>query len=186
MFYDFWTLEVKLGISSDSLSTGLTKGSFGPLWNNLLVGLFLSQVNQFRLTLQSDKASIRMAAGLIPKWRLVPVHTKTSSEESIDTIKNSNPGILVIENKYRYLSPYFYPLFTESALRPIQSVSCDVRMYVCLFVCLSVPFCSLRLNVFLHPLPKVQCPNFLDFRNTWGKVMERSGLRFENCCSWRV
>ena len=44
--------------------------------------------------------------------------------------------------------------------------------YVCLCVCLSV--CSLlkyRLNVFLPLLPKVQ--------NPWGKVMERSGLRFE-------
>ena len=28
-------------------------------------------------------------------------------------------------------------------------------------------------------LPKVQCPNFLDFWNPWWKVMERSGLRFE-------
>ena len=44
--------------------------------------------------------------------------------------------------------------------------------YVCLCVCLSV--CSLlkyRSNVFLPLLPKVQ--------NPWGKVMERSGLRFE-------
>ena len=29
-------------------------------------------------------------------------------------------------------------LFTESALRPIQSISCDVRLFVCLSVCLSV------------------------------------------------
>ena len=32
-------------------------------------------------------------------------------------------------------------------------------------------------------LPKVQRPNFLDFWNSWGKVMERNGLRFENFCS---
>ena len=38
--------------------------------------------------------------------------------------------------------------------------------------------CTLRLTVFLPPLPKVQCPNFLDFQNPWGKVMEISGLRF--------
>ena len=31
----------------------------------------------------------------------------------------------------------------------------------------------------LPPLPKVQCPNFLDFRNPWGKRMERRGLRSE-------
>ena len=33
------------------------------------------------------------------------------------------------------------------------------------------------------PLPEVQCQNFLDFQNPWGKVMERRGLRFENFCS---
>ena len=39
--------------------------------------------------------------------------------------------------------------------------------------------CLVRLNIFLPPLSKVQCPNFLDFQNPWRKVMERSGLRFE-------
>ena len=43
--------------------------------------------------------------------------------------------------------------------------------------------CSLRLHVFLAPLPKVQCTNFLNFRNPLGKIMERSGLRFEIFCS---
>ena len=36
---------------------------------------------------------------------------------------------------------------------------------------------SLRLNVFLPPIPEVQCPNFLDIPNPWMKVMERNGLR---------
>ena len=52
---------------------------------------------------------------------------------------------------------------------------------VCLCVCLSV--CSLlryRLTVFLPPLPEVGCPIFLEIRNPWGKVMERSGLTFEH------
>ena len=40
-----------------------------------------------------------------------------------------------------------------------------------------------NLTVFLPPLPEVQCPNFLDFQNPWGKVLERSGLRFEDFCS---
>ena len=31
--------------------------------------------------------------------------------------------------------------------------------------------CSLRLNIFWPPIPKVQCPNFLDIQNSWGKVM---------------
>ena len=38
--------------------------------------------------------------------------------------------------------------------------------------------CSLCLNVFLSKLLKVQYPSFLDFRNPWGKVIERKGLRF--------
>ena len=43
--------------------------------------------------------------------------------------------------------------------------------------------CSLlryRLNVFLPPLPEVEYPIFVEIRNPWGKVMERSGLRFEH------
>ena len=59
--------------------------------------------------------------------------------------------------------------------------------YVCLSVCLSacLSVCSLlryRLTVLLPPLPEVGCPIFLEIRNPWGKVMERSGLRFEHCC----
>ena len=53
----------------------------------------------------------------------------------------------------------------------------------CPSVCPSV--CSLlryRLNVFLPPLPEVGFPIFLEIWNPWGKVMERSGLRFEHYC----
>ena len=58
---------------------------------------------------------------------------------------------------------------------------------LCPSVCLSVRpcVCSLlryRLNVFLPPLPIVGCPIFLEIRNPWGKVMERSGLRFKHFC----
>ena len=38
------------------------------------------------------------------------------------------------------------------------------------------------LPVFLPPLPKVKCPIILELRNPWGKVLERSGLRFEYFC----
>ena len=31
--------------------------------------------------------------------------------------------------------------------------------------------------------PTSQSPNFLDFRKALGKVMEKSGLRFDNFCS---
>ena len=66
---------------------------------------------------------------------------------------------------------------------PMLSISRNVRPFVCLSVCLSV--CSLlryRLTVFLPPLPEVGCPIFLEIRNPWGKVMERSGLIFEHFC----
>ena len=66
---------------------------------------------------------------------------------------------------------------------PMLSISQNVRLSVCLSECLFV--CSLfryRLNVFLPPLPQVGCPKLLEIRNPWGKVMERSGLRFEIFC----
>ena len=52
-------------------------------------------------------------------------------------------------------------------------------------VCLSVRVCvrsllRYRLNVFWPPLPEVGCQIFLEIRNPWGKVMERSGLRQEH------
>ena len=58
-----------------------------------------------------------------------------------------------------------------------------ICVFVCLSFCLSV--CSLlryRLTVFLPPLPEVGRLIFLEIRNPWGKVMERSGLRFEIFC----
>ena len=64
---------------------------------------------------------------------------------------------------------------------PMLSISQNVHMFVCVCVCLSV--CSLlryRLNVFLPPVPKVGCPIFLEIRNPWEKVMERSGPTFEH------
>ena len=39
-----------------------------------------------------------------------------------------------------------------------------------------------RLTVFLPPLPEVGCPIILEIRNPWGKVMERSGLRYQHFC----
>ena len=49
-------------------------------------------------------------------------------------------------------------------------------------MCLFVHFLRYRLNVFFPPLPEVGCPIFLELRNHWGKVMERSGLRFNDFC----
>ena len=55
-------------------------------------------------------------------------------------------------------------------------------MSVCLSVHLSVCLLRYRLTVFLPPLPEVGCPIFLEIRNPRGKVMERSGLRYEHFC----
>ena len=35
-------------------------------------------------------------------------------------------------------------------------------------------------TIFLPPLLKVECPKFVEIRNPLGKVLERSGLRFEH------
>ena len=59
------------------------------------------------------------------------------------------------------------------------SVGPCVRVFVRLSVCSLLRY---RLNGFLPPLPEVGCPIFLEIRNPWGKVMERSGLTFENFC----
>ena len=66
---------------------------------------------------------------------------------------------------------------------PMLSISRNVRLSVRVSVCLSV--CSLlsyRFNIFLPSLPEVGCPIFLEIRNPWGKVVERSGLRLEHFC----
>ena len=59
------------------------------------------------------------------------------------------------------------------------SVCLSIRPSVCLSLCSLLRY---RLNVFLPPLPKVGCPIYLEIWNPWGKVRERSGLRFEHFC----
>ena len=56
----------------------------------------------------------------------------------------------------------------------------------CQFMYGSVPFSHNFFNGLYPPLPGVHCPNFLDIRNPWGKVMDRSGLGFGNFCSKMV
>ena len=34
----------------------------------------------------------------------------------------------------------------------------------------------------MPPLPEVGCPIFLEIQNPWGKVIKRSGLRYEHFC----
>ena len=62
---------------------------------------------------------------------------------------------------------------------PMLSISRFVRTYVRLCVCSLLRY---RLTVFLPPLLKVGCPIFLEIRNPWGKVMEKSGITFEHFC----
>ena len=60
------------------------------------------------------------------------------------------------------------------------SISQFVHVCVCPSVCLftfEVPF-----NGLFPQLPEVGCPIFLEIRNPWGKVVERSGLTFEHFC----
>ena len=81
---------------------------------------------------------------------------------------------------------YVLGLFKVSALladdfykSKCPSVCPCVRLTVCLLL-------RYHLNVLLPPLPKVGYSNFLEILNFWGKVMEKSGLRFEYFCSKMV
>ena len=70
---------------------------------------------------------------------------------------------------------------------PMLSISWNVCLSVgpCVPVSVCPCVCSLlryRLTAFLPPLPKVGCQIFLEIRNPWVKVMERSGLTFEHFC----
>ena len=85
--------------------------------------------------------------------------------------------------------PRSYIKFTRyfQSIGPLGRCFLYVEMSVCLSVCLSVCVfvCSLlryRLTVFLPTLPEVGCQIFLEIRNPWGKVMERSGLTFDYFC----
>ena len=62
---------------------------------------------------------------------------------------------------------------------PMLSISQFVHMCVCVCVCSLLRY---HLTVYLPPLPEVGCPIFLEIPNSWGKVMERSGLTFEHFC----
>ena len=74
------------------------------------------------------------------------------------------------------------PIFKASALWAdafYKSKCLSVCPSVCLCICSLLRY---RLTVFLPPLPEVGCPIFLEIQNPWGKVMERSGFRYEHFC----
>ena len=66
----------------------------------------------------------------------------------------------------------FYKIFKATAIRADAFYKSKCPS-MCLFLCSLLRYC---LNVFLPPLPKVGYPKFLEIQNSWGKVMERSGL----------
>ena len=78
--------------------------------------------------------------------QLIPQHSVplAGMEECLVELRELVVRSIVIEatgffgtEKLDTLEPVLY-VFTESALRPIQSISRDVRIFVCLFVSLSV------------------------------------------------
>ena len=92
----------------------------------------------------------------------------------------------------RQVALHNHPLWKKSkykllfqSIGPLGRCFLELQMSICLSVCVSVcvSICSLlryRLNVFLPPLSEVGCPIFLEIQNPLGKIMERSGLRFEH------
>ena len=92
----------------------------------------------------------------------------------------------------RQVALHNHPLWKKSkykmhfqSIGPLGRCFLEVQMSICLSVCVSVcvSICSLwryRLNIFLPPLSEVGCPIFLEIQNPLGKIMERSGLRFEH------
>ena len=56
---------------------------------------------------------------------------------------------------------------------------------VCLSVYLFVPFHVLDFEAYFAPTSRSRMSKFLEIRNPWGKVLERSGLRIEHFC-WEV
>ena len=65
---------------------------------------------------------------------------------------------------------FFFTFLKNWPSEPILSISQNFLMSVCVFVCVFVrQTFSLRLTVFLPPIPEVQFPNFLYFWNPWKK-----------------
>ena len=65
-----------------------------------------------------------------------------------------------------------------------QNVRLSVRLSVLLSVCLSVRLFTFEVpfKCIFPPLPDFGFLILLEIRNPWGKVMERSGLRYEHFC----
>ena len=123
----------------------------------------------------------------IPFWERSPPLQGSWLEHKTEMRGTMKGKVLGLKNVAQPLCCIVAP-FRKS----VQNIHCSGKKdweYLCGFskhrpsVCLCV--CSLvryRLNVFLPPLPEVGCSIFLEIRNPWGKVLERSGLTFEHFC----
>ena len=98
----------------------------------------------------------------------------------VDELSSSSSNIRVPALQFREHFKNEHSMFSKHRPSgPLLSISQNVRLCVCPCVCSLLRY---RLNVFLPPLPEVGCPIFLEIRNPLGKVVERSGLRFEHFC----
>ena len=103
------------------------------------------------------------------------------SQDTCFVLIDMCPNLDVTCHVSRVTTKYFI-IFKELALSgPIPSISQNVRMSVCLFICLSI---TLSHSVYWSFCPTSQSPmsKLFRFLRPWGQVMERSGLRFENFC----
>ena len=69
---------------------------------------------------------------------------------------------------------YFFFFFIESA--PLGRFDLVVAMSVCVYVCMFVPFRVVYFEAYFAPTSRYQMSKFLEIQNSWGKVLERSGL----------
>ena len=113
-------------------------------------------------------------------------HQKVPKFNKITLSTLSDPPSLRLIHIFKINNIHIREFFKASALWAdafYKSKCSPVCLSVCLSVCPSVySLLRYRLNVFWPPLPEVGCPICLEIQNPWGKVMERSGLRFEHFC----
>ena len=117
----------------------------------------------------------------IPRWANTEpsMHFRKTNTDPSMHFRKTNTDLSMHFRKAT--TEFLLQVFKASALWADAFYKSNVRLSVRVFVRLSA--CSLlryRFNVFLPPLPEVGSTIFLEIWNSWGKVMKRSGLRFEH------
>ena len=98
-------------------------------------------------------------------WEEVEQQIKQDNETLTTLLKGIHDSHLKVPSCEIFSKPRPYG--------PMLSISPSVRLSVCSLL-------RTHLNVFLPPLLVVDCPKFLVIRNPLWKIMERSGLRYDN------